>query len=290
VAPSPRRSSSGAHALPARCGLALRAAHFAALLEERPDVPFFEILAENHIQPGDPSRPVLEALRARAPVTLHSVGMSLGGVDPLDLPHLAKLRALADFLEPALVSDHLAWTSVDGRHLHDLLPVPLLEEAVTHVADRVARAQDALGRRIALENASGYVRFAESELAEWEFLGEVAARADCLILLDVNNVFVSAANLGFSAEAYVDALPRERVAQLHIAGHEVSDELLLDTHGAPVADPVFALFERAVARFGALPAVLERDRAIPPLGALLDEARKADALLARALPSDSVAG
>jgi hypothetical protein len=291
ASPAARRNSAAAGALPARCGLALRPAHFAALLEERADVPFFEIMAENHLQPGDPARPVLEALRARAPVTLHSVGMSLGGVDPLDRSHLAKLRALADFLEPALVSDHLAWAAVDGRHLHDLLPVPFLEEALTHVADRVARAQDALGRRIALENVSGYARFAESELAEWEFLAEVAARADCLILLDVNNVFVSAANLGFSAEAYVDSLPRERVAQLHLAGHEASGELLLDTHGAAVAEPVFALFERALARFGALPAVLERDRAIPPLGVLLDEARKADALLERALqPGASDAG
>jgi hypothetical protein len=277
-----RRSSAGP--LPARCGLALRPAHFAELLDERPDVPFFEILAENHVQPGDPARPVLETLRARAPVTLHSVGMSLGGIDPLDSSHLAKLRALADFLEPSLVSDHLAWASLDGRQLHDLLPVPFLEEALTHVADRVARAQDALGRRIALENVSGYARFAESDLAEWEFLAEVAARADCLILLDVNNVFVSAANLGFSAEAYVDSLPRARVAQLHVAGHEASGELLLDTHGAPVTDPVWALFERALARFGALPTVLERDRAIPLLGTLLDEASKADARLARALP------
>jgi uncharacterized protein (UPF0276 family) len=269
--------------LPARCGLALRPTHYAALLDERAELPFLEILAENHVQPGDPARGVLETLRGRAPLTLHSVGMSLGGVDPLDLAHLAKLRALADFLEPALVSDHLAWASLDGRQLHDLLPLPYLEETVTHVAERVARAQDALGRRIALENVSGYARFAESELAEWEFLAEVAARADCLILLDVNNVFVSAANLGFSAEAYVDALPPERVAQLHLAGHEASGELLLDTHGTPVPDPVWALFERAVARFGPLPAVLERDRAIPPLGVLLDEARKADAVLARAL-------
>jgi uncharacterized protein (UPF0276 family) len=245
-------------------------------------VPFFEVLAENHVQPGDPARPVLETLRSRAPMTLHSVGMSLGGSDPLDRTHLAKLRELADRLEPALVSDHLAWVSVDGRHLHDLLPVPFLEEAVSHVAERVARAQDALGRRIALENVSAYARFAESELAEWEFLGEVAERADCLVLLDVNNVYVSAANLGFSAEAYVDALPRGRVAQLHVAGHDAEGEILLDTHGAAVADPVWALFERAVARFGPLPAVLERDREIPALAALLDEARKADSLLERA--------
>ncbi|MFI5316713.1 MAG: DUF692 domain-containing protein [Myxococcota bacterium] len=277
---SPRRRSSS-RALPDRCGLALRPAHFSAVLDGEPELPFFEILAENHLQPRDPARGVLEALRARVPLTLHSVGMSLGGSDPLDLGHLDALRRLADFLEPALISDHLAWTSLDGRQLHDLLPLPYLEEALTHVAERVARAQDALGRRIALENVSGYARFAESELSECEFLAAVAERADCLILLDVNNVFVSAANLGFSAEAYLDALPLERVVQLHVAGHDAGEAQLVDTHGAPVAEPVWRLFERALARFGALPTVLERDREIPPLGALADEARKADALLAR---------
>ena len=280
-----RPGSSAALDLPARCGIGLRSAHFGDLLEERPEVPFFEVMAENHLQPGDPGAQVLETLRARAPVTLHSVGMSLGSSDPLDLAHLGRLRELAARLEPALVSDHLAWVSLDGRHFHDLLPLPFLEEAVAHVAERVARVQDLLGRRIALENVSSYARFAESELAEWEFLAAVAERADCWILLDVNNVFVSAANLGFAAESYVDALPRERVVQLHVAGHERDGggERLLDTHGAPVADPVWALFERALARLGPLPAVLERDRAIPALSELLDEARKADARIARTL-------
>jgi uncharacterized protein (UPF0276 family) len=276
-----RPGASAPLELPARCGIGLRAPHFAALLDERPDVPFYEVLAENHLQPGDPAAHVLEALRARAPLTLHSVGMSLGSSDPLDLAHLARLRALAERLEPALVSDHLAWVSLDGRQLHDLLPLPQIEEAVAHVAGRIARVQDFLGRRIALENVSSYARFAESELAEWEFLAAVAARADCWILLDVNNVYVSAANLGFAAEAYLDALPRERVVQLHVAGHDRDGARLVDTHGAPVADPVWALFERALARFGPLPAVLERDRAIPELPVLLDEARKADARIAR---------
>lgn len=280
------RSSPGSRpALPARCGIGLRAPHVAELVEGRPEVPFLEVLAENHVQPNDPGAPALEALRALHPVTLHCVGMSLGSSDPLDLAHLARLRALAERLEPALVSDHLAWVSLDGRQLHDLLPLPYVEEAVAHVAERVARAQDILGRRIALENVSSYARFAESELAEWEFLAEIAARADCWILLDVNNVFVSAANLGFAAEAYLDALPRERVVQLHVAGHtrESDGARLIDSHGAPVADPVWALFERALARFGPLPAVLERDRDIPPLSELLDEARKADARISGAV-------
>ena len=271
--------------LPARCGVGLRSPHLVELVEARPEVPFLEVLAENHLQPGDPGAPALEALRARTPLTLHSVGMSLGSSDPLDLAHLGRLRALAERLEPALVSDHLAWVSLDGRQLHDLLPLPFVEEALAHVAARVARVQDFLGRRIALENVSSYARFAESELSEWEFLAEIAARADCWILLDVNNVFVSAANLGFPAEAYVDALPRARVVQLHVAGHEREGDgaRLIDSHGAPVADPVWALFERALARFGPLPAVLERDRDIPALAELLDEARKADARIARAV-------
>jgi uncharacterized protein len=256
----------------------LRPAHHAALAEDLAGLPFLELTAENHVQPGDPARGLLESLRARVPLTLHSVGMSLGGSDPLDFDHLHRLRALADRIEPALVSDHLSWSSIDGRQLHDLLPLPYLEEVVTHVAERVARVQDLFGRRIALENVSGYARFAESELAEHEFLAAVAERADCWILLDVNNVFVSAANLGFPAEAYIDALPAERVVQLHVAGHTPGSPVI-DTHGTPVAEPVWQLFRRAVARFGPLPAVLERDQDIPPLPALLDETRKADAIL-----------
>jgi len=281
AASPPPRSSPGA--LPLRCGLGLRPAHFAELSAAPAELPFLEVLAENHLHPGDAARPLLERLRAAVPLTLHSVGMSLGGCDPLDREHLSRLRELADFLEPALVSDHLAWVSLDGRHLHDLLPLPFLEEAVAHVAERVARAQELLGRRIALENVSGYARFAEAELAEWEFLAAVAERADCWILLDVNNAFVSAANLGFAAETYVDRLPGERIAQLHLAGHEPRGAALLDSHGAPVADAVWALYRRVVARIGPRPTVLERDRAMPPLSALLDEMRKADAVLAGAV-------
>ena len=274
-------TGSDSRGLPARCGLALRPAHYAELDAGAHDLPFLEVMAENHVQPCDPARGLLESLRERGPLTLHSVGMSLGGTDPLDLEHLARLRRLSDRIEPALVSDHLSWSSVDGRQLHDLLPLPYLEEVVNHVAARVSRAQDALGRRIALENVSGYARFAESELAEWEFLAAVAERADCWILFDVNNAWVSGANLGFAPETYVDSLPAERVVQLHVAGHESSNGMLVDTHGAPVADPVWALFERAVAKLGPLPTVLERDQDIPPLGALLDETRKADAILTR---------
>ena len=282
AASPPPRNSADAGELPPRCGLGLRAAHFAELSAARPELPFLEVLAENHLHAGDPARALLLRLRANVPLTLHSVGMSLGGCDPLDRAHLARLRQLADLLEPALVSDHLAWVSLDGRHLHDLLPLPFLEEAVAHVAERVARAQELLGRRIALENVSGYARFAESELAEWEFLAAVAERADCSILLDLNNVFVSAANLGFAAETYVDRLPAGRIAQLHLAGHEPRGAALVDSHGAPVADAVWALFRRAVARIGPRPTVLERDRSIPPLGVLVDEASKADAVLASA--------
>jgi hypothetical protein len=264
-----------------RCGLGLRAAQLRELLASRAELPFLEVLAENHLQPGDASHAALDELRACTPLTLHSVGMSLGSSDPLDWRHLGRLRELERRLEPALVSDHLAWVSLDGRHFHELLPLPYLEEAIAHTAERIARVQDFFGRRIALENVASYTRYAESELSEWEFLSAVAERADCWLLLDVSNAFVSARNHGFSAEAYLAALPRERVVQFHLAGHGERDGLLIDTHGAPVAPQVLALFERAVRHFGALPTVLERDRNFPPLGESLDEAAKIDACLAR---------
>ncbi|MBM4336399.1 MAG: DUF692 domain-containing protein [Deltaproteobacteria bacterium] len=288
MAASRPRTSSAASSLPRACGLGLRAPHYDAILAGAPDVPFFEVLAENHTTLGDPAREILTRVRERWPVTLHCVGMSLGSTDPLDFEHLGRLRELEHRLEPALVSDHLSWSSLDGRFLHDLLPLPYLEESIAHVSARIARVQDFLGRRIAIENVSSYATFAESELAEWEFLSAVAERADCSILLDVNNVHVSAVNHGFSAETYLDALPRERVAQLHIAGFSRGRELLLDSHGAAIDPAVWRLLELALERFGALPFVLERDRNIPPLSELLDEAKKASALIARRVTRDDL--
>lgn len=280
MAASSPATSSITSRLPDGCGLGLRPPHYSAILDERPDVPFFEVLAENHTTEGDPSRAFLTHLREHWPVTLHSVGMSLGSADPLDFAHLERLRALERRLEPELVSDHLSWSSLDGRFLHDLLPLPYIEEAIAHVADRVARVQDFFGRRIALENVSSYARFAESELPEWEFVRAVAERADCWILLDLNNLHVSAANLDFSAETYLEAMPRERVVQLHIAGFERRESLLLDTHGTSLDPAVWHLLARALEHFGPLPLVLERDRNIPSLAELVDEAHKADALIA----------
>jgi uncharacterized protein (UPF0276 family) len=203
------------------------------------------------------------------------VSLSIGSCDPLDLNYLRDLKALADRIEPAWISDHLCWTGVDGVNLHDLMPLPYTEEALAHVVERVTRVQDFLGRRIALENVSSYVTYAASNLTEWDFLAELARRADCLILLDVNNVYVSATNHGFDPRAFLAGIPVERVQQFHMAGHETGETLLIDTHDAPVVDPVWALYRDAVARFGPVSTIIERDDHIPAIDELLIELDRA---------------
>jgi hypothetical protein len=222
-------------------------------------------------------------------MVMHGVSLSIGGTDALDLAYLKHLRALADRVQPAWVSDHLCWTGVSGRNLHDLLPMPLTEAALRHVADRIGRVQDALGRRLVLENVSSYVRFAVDEMAEHAFVAELARRADCQLLLDVNNVYVSSVNHGFDARVYIDAMPAERVVQIHLAGHSVEDGLLIDTHDAPVCAAVWALYRHTLQRIGPRPTMIERDGHIPALGDLLVELTVArgiaDAVAARAMPT-----
>ena len=208
-------------------------------------------------------------------MTLHGVSLNIGGTAPLNTEYLQSLKRLAARIDARLVSDHLCWTGHGGINLHDLLPLPYTEEALRHVIARVRQVQDILGRQIMLENVSSYLTYATSGMAEWEFLREVAMDADCLILLDVNNVYVSAHNHGFDAHTYLDALPPDRVAQFHLAGHSRQGRFLIDTHDAPVPPPVWALYTRAVARFGARPTLIERDDAIPPLGDLLAELHQA---------------
>jgi uncharacterized protein (UPF0276 family) len=267
-------------------GLGLRTDHYAAILSGEPRVDWFEALTENYLVAG--GRPLyhLERIRERYPVVLHGVSLSIGGSDPLDARYLAKLRGLCERIEPAWVSDHLCWTGVDGVNLHDLLPLPYTEDALAHVAQRVQRVQDMLGRRILLENVSSYVGFASSQMGEPEFLASLAERADCDLLLDVNNVYVSAVNHGFDAYAFIDALPAARVRQLHLAGHRDHGSYIVDTHDAPVADPVWKLYEHALRRLGPVATMIERDDNIPPLAELvceLDRARElASAVLAAA--------
>lgn len=264
-------------------GLGLRVDHYEALLDDPGQVQWLEIVSENYLVPGGRPLRWLQRFRERFPLVLHGVSMSIGGTDPLDAAYLDQLAALANQVEPAWISDHLCWTGVDGVNLHDLMPLPYTEEALVHVVDRVQRVQDKLGRRILLENVSSYIRFAQSQLSEWEFLATVAERADCLILLDINNVFVSAHNHSFSPFDFLDGLPVSRVQQFHLAGHEEGGALLIDTHDAPVVDAVWDLYMAAVRRFGCVSTMIERDDRIPPLAVLqaeLEHARGlADALL-----------
>lgn len=219
---------------------------------------------------GNPLR-VLDAVRSHYPVALHGVSMNLGGTDPLDEVYLAGLSQLARRAEPLWISDHLCWTRHGGHHLHDLLPLPFTEEVVAHVASRVRHVQERLGRRILIENVSSYAQLAKSTMEEWEFLAAVAEQADSFILLDVNNVVVSAHNHGFDPESYLQGLPPARVRQYHLAGHRSSGSLCMDTHDHPVPSEVWQLYAQAVRRFGEMPAILERDDRIPPLAELLAE-------------------
>ncbi|MGC1549297.1 MAG: DUF692 domain-containing protein [Rhodanobacter sp.] len=261
-------------------GLGLRVDHYETLLEEPGNVEWLEIVSENYLIPGGRPLKWLEKFRERFPLVMHGVSMSIGSTDPLDDGYLAQLAALAKHIEPMWVSDHLCWTGVQGVNLHDLMPLPYTEEALAHVVDRVRRVQDILGRRILLENVSSYISFAQSQLTEWEFLAAVAERADCMILLDINNVYVSAHNHSFSALDYLDGIPASRVQQFHLAGHEHGEKLLIDTHDAPIVDSVWDLYIEAVRRFGKVSTMIERDDHIPPLAELQAELNHARLLAA----------
>lgn len=267
--------------IPARAGIGLRAAHHDAVLAERPRVGFLEAHSENYFG-GGRSVSVLQTLRADYPISLHGVGLALGATDPLDEVHLAALVALVERIEPALVSEHLAWSVIGGRHYNDLLPLPWTGEALAHLAARIDRVQACLGRRILVENLSSYVQFRHSTMPEWEFLAALAATTGCALLLDVNNVYVSSVNHGFDPRTYIDAIPPAAVAELHLAGHTEREQdgvrFLLDTHDGPVAAEVWALHAHAIARIGAVPTLIEWDSALPPLATLVAQAQAADRL------------
>ena len=252
-------------------GLGLRPGHYEAILGGSPRIDWFEALTENYLAPGGRPLRYLDNIRERYPLVLHGVSLSIGSADPLNRRYLAELKALAKRVEPAWISDHLCWTGVDGRNLHDLMPLPYTDEAVRHVAARVRQVQDTLGRRILLENVSSYVSYTESALDEWDFLAAVADESDCLILLDINNIYVSAFNHGFDAMRYLERIPVGRVRQFHLAGHDHCGSHIVDTHDAPVADAVWQLYAAAVRRFGPVATMIERDADIPPLDELVAE-------------------
>ncbi len=262
-------------------GLGLRPDHYETVLADRPAIDWFEVITENYLVPGGKPLHYLTRIRERYPMAMHGVSLSIGSSAPLDLGYLRQVKALAARIEPAWISDHLCWTGVGGANLHDLLPLPYTEESLRHVVERVQRVQDLLGRRLVLENVSSYLSFRDSELSEWDFLRAVAERADCLVLLDVNNVYVSSVNHEFEPRVYLEAIPVERVQQIHLAGHQNHGDYLIDTHDHPVPDPVWNLYGAAVRRFGNVSTMIERDANIPPLGELLAELDAARALAAR---------
>jgi uncharacterized protein (UPF0276 family) len=264
-------------------GIGLRSKHYGRFLEERPAVDWVEAISENHLAPGGRPNAALEKVRRDMPVVLHGVSLSIGSVDPPDVRLLTGLRQLVERIQPAYVSDHLSWGRHAGRYAHDLLPLPFTEEALALVVGRVIQVQDVLKRQILLENVSSYVQFKDSTMTEWEFLRRVAEGADCGILLDVNNVYVSARNHGFDPLEYLEGVPADRVGQFHLAGHSDKGSYLLDTHDAEVRDPVWDLYRVALRRFGRVPALVEWDDHIPPLEEVIAQSRRARGIEEEAL-------
>ena len=252
-------------------GLGLRTNHYNTILTERPAVDWFEILTENYLVPGGRPLYYLDKIREHYPLVMHGVSLSIGSTDPLNFDYLAKVKALAKRIEPKWISDHLCWTGVNGVNLHDLMPLPYTQESIDHVAARVMAVQDYLGRQILLENVSSYVTYTASHLQEWEFISAIAEKADCMILLDVNNIYVSSFNHGFKPIDYINAVPKHRVKQIHLAGHLNKGNYIIDTHDHTIIDPVWDLYKKTLQRLGPVSTMIERDDHIPALPILLKE-------------------
>ena len=265
--------------LPLAAGIGLRAPHHAQVLAEQPAVAWWEVHSENFFSAGGAPLAFLQNIRRDYPVSLHGVGLSLGAVDTLFEAHLAKLAALVERIEPAAVSEHLCWSSAGAKHFNDLLPLPCNDAAIQQAATRISRVQDRLRRPILIENVSSYLTFADSTMAEWDFLVAVAERSGCGILLDINNIYVSASNHGFDAKTYIDAIAADRVGEMHLAGFDHCDDFLIDTHGQPVHAPVWDLYAYALERLGPKPTLIEWDTNIPALAVLQGEAEKAGQFL-----------
>lgn len=260
-------------------GVGLRSAHYQTVLETLPDVPWFEALTDNYMGNGGLPLYYLEKIREHYPITFHGVGLSLGSLDPLDNQYIQKLKERIKRYQPSLVSDHLCWSSYDGVHGNDLFPMPYSQEALNHMVGRIQQVQDALGQRIVVENVSSYVTFQSDEMTEWEFLSEVVKRADCDLLCDVNNIYVSARNHQFDPIEYLKALPHDRIREIHLAGYEDEGTHLLDTHGEAVHPPVWDLYQKAIELIGPVATLIEWDNNIPAFETLHLEAKKAAQIL-----------
>lgn len=281
--------------IPEGAGIGLRFQHHQVVLDTGPVVPWMEVHTENYMGGGAPIK-YLEAIRCDTPISLHGVGLSLGSAEGIDLAHLARIKSVAERIEPSLMSEHIAWNMVDGAYLADLLPLPMTEEALTVVCEHVDQTQTFMKRRILVENPSTYISFGNSTVPEWQFMAAVAARTGCGILCDVNNICVSAHNHGWDAAAYIAALPPHAIGEIHLAGHSIrtfadGSTLRLDDHASKVSDEVWSLYRLAIERFGPVPTLIEWDNDVPPLAVLLDEARRAAAVISRVgeRPVDAVA-
>ncbi|MFZ2315917.1 MAG: DUF692 domain-containing protein [Gammaproteobacteria bacterium] len=256
-------------------GLGLRTEHYTAILDEKPPVDWFEIITENYLVPGGKPLYFLDQIREHYPLVMHGVSLSMGSSDPLDLDYLKQVKKLANRIHPKWISDHLCWTGIQDKNMHDLLPLPYTEEAINHVATRIQQVQDILGRQILIENVSSYLTYHQSALTEWDFLTAICERADCLILLDVNNVYVSSVNHEFAALDYIKSLPAERVYQIHLAGHSDMGDYKIDTHDHDIIDPVWDLYAETLRLIGPCSTMIERDDNLPPLADLVTELNRA---------------
>ena len=272
--PTKRRPSPG-------FGLGLRTDHYTDFLGQEQPVDWLEIISENYLVPGGKPLRVLDQIRERYPLAMHGVSLSIGAADGLDYDYLSSLKKLAQRVKPLWISDHLCWTGISGKNTHDLLPLPYTEQVLAHVVQQIKQVQDYLERPILIENVSSYVSFTQSSMSEWDFLRAVCDEADCLLLLDVNNIYVSSYNHHFDPVTYLRAMPRERVQQIHLAGHTLANNVIIDTHDHAIVDPVWALYEIACEQFGPVATMIERDDHIPPLPELLSELDRAREISAK---------
>ncbi len=256
-------------------GLGLRTDHYHDILAQQPALDWFEVLTENYLIPGGKPLYYLDQIKERYPMVMHGVSMSLGSTDPLDWDYLQQVKNLAQRINAQWLSDHLCWTGVQKTNMHDLLPLPYTEEAIKHLVDRIKQVQDFLGTQLLIENVSSYLTYSSSQMTEWDFVREIAQQADCLILLDINNIYVSSFNHGFDAQAYLEGIPVERVQQFHLAGHTNNGSHIIDTHDAPIIPAVWDLYEKALHRFGKVSTMIERDDHIPELSVLMQELEQA---------------
>jgi uncharacterized protein (UPF0276 family) len=269
-------------------GLGLRRDHYSTIISENPPVDWFEIVTENYLVPGGKPHYFLDKIREKYPLVMHGVSMSIGSIDPLDMDYLKQVKTLANKIKPHWISDHLCWTGINGKNIHDLLPLPYTEEAIQHVVERIQKIQDFLGQQILIENVSSYLTYQQSGMTEWDFITEISKRADCFILLDVNNIYVSSVNHAFDPIDYIKAIPKERVYQIHLAGHSNMGNYIIDTHDNDVVDEVWKLYASTLRLIGNVSTMIERDDNIPPLANLLNELQHARELAEATLLEEAV--